>query len=298
MVMIAAIPKAPHINGTADPVQSNFILDLTTFSSPVLQTALNFDPITTDDPAWFLWLNGSPTGGKFYYNRLKWTHGFAAVPEWQDSPWGQLTLSQSYYVLVFGGITARQLGNTKRVRLAQQVSSLMMAMVRNIGGIQYLWTCRQIGVNSAGNNDDGLADRSAVEWFRIQTTPSVTTPPLSGRIYDTAASNFKFYYMPSLVVNQKGDMVVGFSGSSESEYISAYYAGRLNNWASAIPPIRYGRGKDWYNSSLNFRWGDYSYTSLDPDGLTMWTIQQCAGTRYDSSLFTAWGTWIGATSPF
>ncbi len=45
-------------------------------------------------------------------------------------------------------------------------------------------------------------------------------------------------------------------------------------------------------------WGDYSYTSLDPDGLTIWTIQEYAETRYDPQLYNAFGTRIAAITPF
>ena len=105
--------------------------------------------------------------------------------------------------------------------------------------------------------------------------------------------------MPSLTVNKNGDMVAGFSGSSASDYISAYYTGRLNNGTWPVNPIRYFAGKDWYQGgSIGIRWGDYSNTSLDPDGLTIWTIQEYAETRFTSSYANAWGTWIGAVTPF
>src|SRR5437773_4067540 len=52
-------------------------------------------------------------------------------------------------------------------------SVVMSAILRKINGIQYLWTCHHIGVNASGNNNDGHADRIAVEWLRIQTTPTV-----------------------------------------------------------------------------------------------------------------------------
>src|SRR2546422_9191443 len=130
----------------------------------------------------------------------------------------------------------------------------MMATTRKIGGTQCLWTCRQIGVNRFGNNDDGQADRSAVEWFKIQTTPSVSIVS-SNRIYDNAVTSPKYYFMPSLAVNQNGDVAVGFSGSSSNEYISAYYWGRLNNGSSPSAPIRYFTGKDWYHSPIaTLRW--------------------------------------------
>jgi len=60
-------------------------------------------------------------------------------------------------------------------------------------------------------------------------------------------------------------------------------------------------GKNWFTGiSGNFIWGDYSYTSLDPDGLTIWTIQQYVETSYGLNplLPNAWGTRIGAVTPY
>ncbi len=195
------------------------------------------------------------------------------------------------------------MGSTVKL-LSRTANLLASAMARKIGGVQYIWTCRQIGVNSAGNNDNppagtGPADRSAVEWFKIQTTPSVSISA-SGRIYDQSTPpNQKFYLMPSLAVNSSGDMLVGFSGSSVNDFVSVYYTGRLYSGASPANPIRFIAGKDWFGS-IDFpqpAWGDYSHTSLDPDGNTIWTIQEYAETRYDSSL-NAWGTWIVAVTRF
>lgn len=74
-----------------------------------------------------------------------------------------------------------------RAQLSLVESRLMMAVLRKIGTTPYLWTCRHIGVNSAGNNDNppsgtGPADRSGIEWFKIQTTPSVSVVA-TGRIF-------------------------------------------------------------------------------------------------------------------
>ena len=183
----------------------------------------------------------------------------------------------------------------------------MMATVCSLSGVQYLWTCRHIGVNSAGNIDPppsgtGAADRSAVEWFKIRLSPSVEIAA-TDRIYDNSATTPKFYYMPSLAVNANGDMALGFSGSSANAYIGAYYAGIMNGGNSVIPPLQYFSGKDWYQGAIGgpnagtFVWGDYSYTSADPDGSTFWTIQQYAEVRYSTSQ-NAWGTRIGVISPF
>jgi len=98
--------------------------------------------------------------------------------------------------------------------------------------------------------------------------------------------------------------VLGFSGSSSSEYVSTYYWGRLNNGTPSTNPIRYFTGKDWLdglqgNPPASFRWGDYSHATLDPDGLTIWTIQEYAETRYDfPGSWNAFGTRIAAITPF
>ena len=110
--------------------------------------------------------------------------------------------------------------------------------------------------------------------------------------------------MPSLVVNTNGDMVIGFSGSSANQYVSAYYWGRLNIGTSPANPVLYFGGKDWLDTPSPrtvFRWGDYSHTTLDPDGLKFWTIQEHAVVRLflPPGLFhNAFGTRIGAITPF
>jgi hypothetical protein len=99
-------------------------------------------------------------------------------------------------------------------------------------------------------------------------------------------------------------MVIGFSGSSANagDYISCYYTGMVNGGALPGTPIRYFLGKDWFSNGPNgpnIRWGDYSNTSLDPDGLKFWTIQEYAETRYaGTSQRNAWATRFVAVTPF
>jgi hypothetical protein len=66
---------------------------------------------------------------------------------------------------------------------------LSTVQARRINGIDYLWTCRPVTVNDAGNNDAPVtnpADRLGVEWFKIQTNPTLTFAD-TGRFYDTVA---------------------------------------------------------------------------------------------------------------
>jgi len=88
-------------------------------------------------------------------------------------------------------------------------------------------------------------------------------------------------------------MVVGFSGSKSTEYIGAFYTGRLANGTTPAKPTLIQAGRAYFNE---VRWGDYSYTSLDPaDGTTFWTVQEYG----DSPSGVFWRTWVATikTSP-
>jgi hypothetical protein len=95
------------------------------------------------------------------------------------------------------------------------------------------------------------------------------------------------------MVNGQGHAVMGFSGSKSTEYVGAYTCGRLAGDAlgtmGAITLIKSGDASYQRLDGNGFnRWGDYSYTSLDPnDDMSIWTIQE-----YASNVSTnIWGTW-------
>ena len=130
-------------------------------------------------------------------------------------------------------------------------------------------------------------DRSAIQWLKLQlnSTGTPLTHVAHGQIYDTAASYPYYYYMPSLMVNTTGDMVIGFSGSKSTEYIGAFYVGRLADGTTSGSPTLVQAGRA--NFAGGGRWGDYSYTSLDPVDGSFWTVQE-----YAELGAAAWGTWV------
>jgi len=93
-------------------------------------------------------------------------------------------------------------------------------------------------------------------------------------------------------------MVAGFSGSSINEFVVAYFTGKSKDGATPSQPIRFFAGK---GPCRAVRWGDYSSTTLDPDGLTIWTIQEYAETGWDDPYFgnnpPGYGTRIVAIKP-
>ena len=94
------------------------------------------------------------------------------------------------------------------------------------------------------------------------------------------------------MVNNGGDVVMGFSGAGPNDYISSFCVGRVSTDAagfmSAVKTLHQGE------AAYSFiQWGDYSHTTLDPiDSHGIWTIQQYARQPGD-----AWQTWIGEIVP-
>ncbi len=91
------------------------------------------------------------------------------------------------------------------------------------------------------------------------------------------------------MVNGAGDSVIAFSGSKSTEHIGAFYTGMRANGAWPPAPILVQAGKAVFS---NYRWGDYSHTTLDPtpDGMTFWTVQEAAGPLSEGE--RTWETWI------
>jgi len=68
-------------------------------------------------------------------------------------------------------------------------------------------------------------------------------------------------------------------------------------------PVRYFAGKSYFGYANQsqvslFQWGDYSATTVDPDGVRLWSIQAYAEDRIaDSGDRNAWGTRIIGITP-
>jgi hypothetical protein len=161
-----------------------------------------------------------------------------------------------------------------------------------------LWTSRTIGVDASGGSTS--TSRAAVEWFDLNANTATLSVTQTGRIFDNAASNPRYYFYPSIAVTGQGNMRIGFSGVKSTEFVGAYTSGRLasdpNNTLTA--PVLIKAGERSYNevdNSGSNRWGDYSYSSTDPsDDMTAWTIQEYASNAQPST--DTWGTWVQSTT--
>jgi hypothetical protein len=130
--------------------------------------------------------------------------------------------------------------------------------------------------------------RSGVQWFKFRLEPSGRLSYYRhDRVYDSAVTNMLYYYFPSIAVNCASDILLGFSGSSSNTFIGAYYVWRPAFGPFNEPPVQFHAGEGYY--AADDRWGDYSFTCIDPSNeLTFWTVQEYARQLPEQ----LWGTWI------
>ncbi len=152
-----------------------------------------------------------------------------------------------------------------------------------------LWTAHNIAVDSTGVSS-GSEDRDAARWYELVVPVGSGTPTVnqSGTIFDStpSASFAHWYWIPSVVVSGQGHAAIGFSAAGANFNANAATTGRLVNdsLGSVDAPNIFTSSSDIYSpadaqNGGPHRWGDYSFTSVDPnDDMTMWSVQEwCDG---------------------
>jgi hypothetical protein len=180
------------------------------------------------------------------------------------------------------------LGNTggNNGRLDSLDDRLFAAHIRN----GRLWTAHNIRVSAAGVANTAAAARNAVRWYElngVRSTDNGGVPVVvqSGTIFDNAATlaAARQYWIPTVMVSGQGHAALGYSTAGTPFRADAGTSGRLAGDALGTTQAVavYTSSSTDYNppadpgGAAGRRWGDYSYTSLDPiDDMTMWTIQE------------------------
>jgi hypothetical protein len=131
----------------------------------------------------------------------------------------------------------------------------------------------------------------ATRWYEFRAQ-GVGTTNLS--LYQSGQTPDDRYYrwMGSVAMDKKGDIALGYSRSSSTDYPSIYYAGQTAGDPRGITEnealIKQGGGSQ-YNSYG--RWGDYSSMALDgEDSCTFWYTNE----EYPVDGSFAWDTWIAS----
>ncbi len=156
----------------------------------------------------------------------------------------------------------------------------------------YYWAVRD-------KYDNSTNDSNVIEWMRIDP---VTNQVVSGLIKDNNPNDSarQHYYYPSIAVNDKGYIFIGFNGSSGEDYIGAYgVAGETVNGNvsfGGVFTIKEGeRPYERLDSQGRNRWGDYSATVVDPaNDNVFWTFQEYAQASFADLSPNTYATRIAA----
>ena len=232
----------------------------------------NYDPAATEG-----YVIGVDAGvyGKLQLRRISNPGGTPSIS-------GNITIT---IPLNGGTIGVPHLGNTGGTSgyLDGSDYRLLAAHVRN----GRLWTTANIAVDNTGS-PSGTDTRMGVRWYELSGIHSGQTPAIvqSGTVFQSSAGNTsdqRSYWMGAIMVSGQGHAAMGFSVAGINEHANAGTVGRLAQDALGTmrTPVLYTASSSAYNPSGDSggtsgrRWGDYSYTSLDPsDDMTMWTIQE------------------------
>src|SRR5882757_5204956 len=127
-----------------------------------------------------------------------------------------------------------------------------------------------------------------VRWYEIRS-PNVTPTVFQ---QGTFSPDSQYRWMGSIAMDQSGDIAVGYSASSSSNFPAVRYAGRVPSDPAGTMEsensIIEGTGSQTNGSS---RWGDYSGMSVDPaDDCTFWYTNEYLTTNGSFN----WKTRIGS----
>src|SRR5205807_1299552 len=129
-----------------------------------------------------------------------------------------------------------------------------------------------------------------VRWYEIRSPNATPTVFQQG----TFSPDAQYRWMGSIAMDQSGDIAVGYSASSSSNFPAVRYTGRVPSDPAGTmeseSSIIEGTGSQTTGSSSS-RWGDYSGMSIDPaDDCTFWYTNEYLTTNGSFN----WKTRIGS----
>jgi Bacterial Ig-like domain (group 3) len=127
-----------------------------------------------------------------------------------------------------------------------------------------------------------------VRWYEIRSPNATPTVFQQG----TFSPDSQYRWMGSIAMDQSGDIAMGYSASSSSNFPAVRYTGRVPSDSAGTMEsensIIEGTGSETNGSS---RWGDYSSMSVDPaDDCTFWYTNEYLTTNGSFN----WKTRIGS----
>jgi hypothetical protein len=154
---------------------------------------------------------------------------------------------------------------------------------QNRNGTESLWADHTVLLNYPNGP-------TAVRWYQFNVTGG-NFPAAPVQQQDWANGNDGLWrWMAAIAVDANENTALGYSVSSSSLFPGISYAGRFatdppNNLAQGEAVLLAGTGSQ---TSASGRWGDYSMTRLDTDGLTFWHTNE-----YYATTGSQWSTEVG-----
>jgi hypothetical protein len=171
-------------------------------------------------------------------------------------------------------------------RLDTLGDKIMTPMVyQNRAGTESLWASGTVCT------DANCTGPTGVRWYQMDVTGgNFPASPVQQQTW-TNANDGLWRWMPSIAVDNAGNTAIGYATSGPSEFPSIRYGGRLES----DPPGNLGQGEavlfsgNGSQTDSRGRWGDYTMTVLDTDGMTFWHT----GEYFPQTTTNAWFTRIG-----
>jgi hypothetical protein len=175
---------------------------------------------------------------------------------------------------------------------------ILKAVFRN----NAIWYAQTVGLPAGGP-----ITHTAAQWVKLDTSGNALD---AGRVDDptaTASNGGKWYAYPTIAVNANNDALIGFSQFSSAQFPSAAYAFRSStDTAGTMRDVVIAKaGEGFYHKTFGGsanRWGDYSAVLVDPDDVSLWSLQQYSKPQVSTGNGSGrWSTWwikIGSIAAF
>ncbi len=278
-----AIERAPMLTGAAArSLRANF--NGSNFLMPADVDGIVAPPAGT--PGYFYtFLDNSFHGGSDRIELYSFAVTWGATPTGTFSTAATMNIASfSYTVCNFFTLScAPQSGTAQKVDVVSEWPMFRFAY-RNYPGFQALVGTFTVNVGSSPPNG-----RAGIRWFELHKVGAASWALFQEGTYDPGASGFR--YMGSVAQDYYGDLALGFTHSSASDFPSIRYATRLAGDPSGTLGTEVTMTSGSGSQTSSNRWGDYSAMAIDPaDECTFWYTNE----YYPVSAGSTWKTRIGA----
>ncbi len=162
---------------------------------------------------------------------------------------------------------------------------------RTLGGA---WSSGTVWATHAIGCAAGASVVDCIQWYQLGNVDGAPTLLQQGIVSGT--NEYRAY--PNLAVDAAGNVELAYAFSSASDFIGIRHVGRLaTDPLGTMGPesvIKAGeRAEQGFDAT---RYGDYSGSVTDPDGVTLWHFEEYTQNIDDpTTIFGSWGTWTSAS---